>query len=120
MLPIFSFLQIVNLDKIITKINIIKAIIFTIIIITIMIAVSHGKKSVTFVVKKVITLINILIISNGKQKNFEDKIKNPAEIKANIRHFWLIIKGIEMIILMIIIKKQIIQMTMIKITYNIS
>lgn len=66
MLPIFSFLQIVNLGKMIREINIIKAIIFTIIIITIMIAVSHRKESVTFVVKKVITLTNILIISNRK------------------------------------------------------
>ena len=75
MLLIFSTLQIINLDKIIMVINIIKAIILTIIIITIIltittitiiIIVSHREKSVIFLAKKIIALINIQTMSNKK------------------------------------------------------
>lgn len=58
-------------------------------------AVSHRKKKVIFVVKKVVTLTNIhQMINNGKKKNFGNKIKNFAKIKANTMHFWLIINEI--------------------------
>ena len=83
------------------------------------IVLSYKEKNVMFVEKKVVTLINIQIINNKRQKNFENKIENSTEIKANIMHFWLIIKRIQMMILMILIKKQIIQKTIIKITCNI-
>ena len=59
-------------------------------------------------------------MSNGKQKNFKNKTKTFVEIKTNTRHFWLIMKGISMITLMMSTKKQIIQKTMTKIAHNIS
>ena len=80
----------------ITEINTIRATILT--IATTTIVVSHGEESVIFVVKKVVTLANILIIINGKQKNFKDEIENSAEIKANTTFFWPIIKGIQIMI----------------------
>lgn len=52
MLPIFSFLQIMDLGEMITVINITKITIITIILITTIIAVNYGKKSVIFVVRK--------------------------------------------------------------------
>ena len=72
---------------------------------TTIMAVSHGKKSVMFVEKKVVALMSILKKKNRKQKNFRNKTKNFAEIKANTTHFWLIIKEIQIIILIISIKK---------------
>ena len=57
-------------------------------------------------------------MNNRKLKNFRNKTKNSAKIKANIMHFWLIMKEIQMMILMMSIKKQIIQKTMTKIAYN--
>ena len=47
-------------------------------------------------------------MSNKRQKNFKDKTENFVEIKTNTTHFWLIIKEIQMMILIILIKKQII------------
>ena len=61
-------------------------------------AVNHGEESVMFVIKKVVALTNIQMMSNGRQKNFEDKTENSAEIKANTTLFWPIIKGIQMMI----------------------
>ena len=49
--------------------------------------ISYEEESVMFVAKKVITLMNIQIMNNRKQKNFGDKTENSAEIKANIMHF---------------------------------
>ena len=49
--------------------------------------VSHEKKNVMFVAKKIVALIDIQTINNGKQKNFRDKIENSVEIKANITYF---------------------------------
>ena len=85
MLPIFSTLRIVDLDDMIAEINGIRATIF--IITSIKIAISHGEKSVMFVVKKVVALVNIQMIRNGRQKNFGDKTKNSMEIKANTSLF---------------------------------
>ena len=59
MLPIFSTLWIVNLGGIIAVINITKGTILIIAIITIIMGVSHREKSVIFVAKKVIALIDI-------------------------------------------------------------
>lgn len=53
------------------------------------------------------------------QKNCGDKTKNFVEIKINTTHFWLIVKSIQMIILMMSMKKEIFQKTMTKIMYNI-
>ena len=117
---IFSTLQIINLDEIIIVINIIRAIILTIAIIVIIMAISSREKSLIFVEKKIVAIINIKIISNRSQKNFRDEAKNIVEIKANTIHFWLIIKGIQMMILMISMKKQIIETTITKIIYIIS
>ena len=50
-------------------------------------AISHGKKSVMFVAKKVVALISIQTMSNKRQKNFEDETKNFVEIKANTTNF---------------------------------
>lgn len=69
------------------EINITKTIILTIVTTTTKIAISQGEKSVTFMAKKVVTLISIQMISNRKQKNFGDKTKNSAKIKANTTHF---------------------------------
>lgn len=85
-LPIFNILRIVNLGGMITEINITKAIILIITITIITIAVNYGKKSITFVAKKVIALISISMISNNRQKNFEDKTENSIEIKINTMH----------------------------------
>lgn len=62
--------------------------------ITTTIAINHWKKSVVFVPKKVVALINIQKMRNGKQKNFEDKTENFAKIKVNIKYNWPSIKGI--------------------------
>lgn len=90
-----STLRIVDLGNIIVKINTIKAIIVTITTITTTMVVSYGKESVIFVIKKIIALANIQIMSNGRQKNFENKTENFAKIKANTMHFWPIIKKIQ-------------------------
>lgn len=95
--------------------NTTRATIFTIATITITMAVNHKEESVIFAAKKVVPLINIQTISNGRQKNFENKTENFVEIKANTTHFWLIMKGIQMMILIMSIKKQITQKTMAKI-----
>ena len=87
MLLIFSTLQIVNLDRIITVINTTNTTIFTIATSSTIIVVSHGKENIIFVVKKIVTQTSIQIISNRKQKNFEDKIENFLEIKANTTYF---------------------------------
>lgn len=55
---------------------------------------NHGKNSIIFVANKVVAQTSILIINNRRQKNFEDKTENSAEIKVNTTHFLLIIKGI--------------------------
>lgn len=60
--------------------------ILTIAIITI-VAINYGKKSVMFVVKKIVTLMSIQKISNKKQKIFEDKTGNFVERKRNTMHF---------------------------------
>ena len=73
-----------------------------------------------FVAKKVVALISIQTMSNERQKNFGDKTENSAEIKANTMHFWLIMKGIQMMILTMSMKKQIIQKTTTKIIRNMS
>lgn len=49
--------------------------------------INHGKKSVIFMAKKVVTLINIQKIRNQRQNKFEDETKNFAEIIANTMHF---------------------------------
>ena len=54
------------------------------------------------------------------KKNFGDETENSAEIKANTTHFWLIMKGIQMMILTMSMKKQIIQKTTTKIIRNMS
>lgn len=64
-------------------------------------AVSHGEESVIFGGKKVVTLIKIQAMSNKRQKNFGDKTKNSAEIKAITTHCWQIMKGIQTIKMMI-------------------
>ena len=106
--PIFSTLQIVNLGGIITVINTTRAIILTITTIITTMAVRYEKKSVIFMAKNDVALIIIQTISKEKQKNFEDKIMNFVEMRANITHFWLIMKKTQMIILMMSMKKQII------------
>lgn len=53
-----------------------------------------------FMDKKFVALISIQIMKNGKQKNFGDKTKNSVKIKANTIHFWLIMKEIQIMILM--------------------
>lgn len=50
-------------------------------------AVGHKEKNVIFVAKKVVILTSIWIMSSRKQKNFSNKTKNFAEIKANTIHF---------------------------------
>ena len=94
MVPILSTLQIVNLSKIIAIISTTRVTILTIAIITTTMAVSHEKKSIMFVAKKVVVLLNIQIMSNIRQKNFKDKTENFVEITANTMHFRLIIKEI--------------------------
>ncbi len=37
-------------------------------------------------------------MSNGRQKNFGGETKYFVQIRANTLHFWLIIKGIQMIV----------------------
>ena len=70
--------------------------------------ISHGEENVMSVAKKVIALIDIQTMNNGKQKNFGDKTKNSVEVKANRTYFSRIMKGIQMMILIMSIKKQII------------
>ena len=94
MLSIISTLRIVNLGDMIVKINTIRATILTITTTTTIIAVSHREENIIFVVKKVVTLANIQMMSNGRQKNFEDETENSAEIKANTTLFWPIMKEI--------------------------
>lgn len=118
MLPVCNILRIINLGKMIAIINTTRSTIFIIATIIKTIAASYREKNIIFVAKKVVTLISIQTMSNRRQKNFRDKTKNFMEIKANIIHFWLIMKGIQMIILMMLIKKQIIQKTMTKIVRN--
>lgn len=71
----------------ITEINIIRATILTIATIITTIVLSYREKSVIFGEKKVVALISIQIMSNGRQKNFGNKIENSLEIKENITHF---------------------------------
>lgn len=92
----------------IAVINIKREIIFIIVIITTSMAIKHRKKSIMFVAKKVVTLIDIQTINNEKQKHFGDKTMNSVEIKPNTIYFKLIMKEIQIIILMMSIKKQII------------
>ena len=75
-------------------INTTRPTIFRIATITIIMAVSHRKKSVIFVAKKVVALISIQTMSNGRQKNFGDETENFVEIREDITHFWLIMKRI--------------------------
>ena len=58
-MPIFSTLRIINLDIIIAIFNIIRAIIPTITIITIIITINYREEIIMFVIKKLIILINI-------------------------------------------------------------
>lgn len=74
----------------IVVINIIRVSIFTIAIIITIVVVSHIKKSIIFLIKKFVALINIQTINKRKQKNFQNKTK----IKVNIIYFWSIIKEI--------------------------
>lgn len=118
-LTILNTLQIVDLGRMIVGINISRATIFIIpTTTTTTTAVNHKEKSVMFVAKKVVFLISIQTISNEEQNNFGDETKNSVKIKINTIHFWLIIKGIQMMTLMMSIKKQIIQRTMTKIVSN--
>lgn len=71
-----------------------------------------------FVAKKIVALISIQTMSNERQKKFRDETENSAEVKVNTMHFWLIIKRIQIMTLMMSMKKQIIQKTMIKIARN--
>lgn len=96
MLPIFSILLIVDLAYMTAEINTTKTTILTIAIITTIMAVSHGEESVIFLIKKVVALVSIQMMNNGKLKNFGDETKNSVEIKINITHFWLIMKEIRM------------------------
>lgn len=105
MLSIFSILWIVNLDGRIMVINTTRVIIFIIIIIITIMAKSH-KKSVLFMIKKIVALISIESMSNRKKKNFRDKTENFIKIKTNIIYFWLIIKGIYKMTLIILIKNK--------------
>lgn len=70
--------------------------------------VDHKEKNVIFMIKKIVVLTSIWMISSRKQKNFANKTENSIEIKRIIWHFWLIMKGIQKMILMMLIKKQII------------
>ena len=70
--------------------------------------------------KKYVALTSIQIMSNRKEKNFGDKIKNSAKIKAYTTSFWLIIKKIKIITLMMSMEKQIIQKAILKRAHNIS
>ena len=78
----------------IVKTNTIRAIILIIAMTISTIAISHEEENVIFVEKKVAALISIQTMNNGRQKNFEYKTENSAEIKANTIYFWLIIKEI--------------------------
>ena len=89
----------------IVQINIIRVIIPTITITTITIAISHREESIIFVAKKIVTITSIQMMNNRRQKNFGDKIKNFTEIKVNIIYIWLIVKQIQMMILLMIVKK---------------
>lgn len=93
-MPIFSIIWIVDLGNMIAVINRTKVTILIIVTIIITIAVNYKKEGVMFVAKKIIALINIQTMSNRRQKNFGDKTENFIEIKVNIIHFWLIMKGI--------------------------
>lgn len=86
-LLIFSILWIVDLGGMIIEINISKAIILAIATTEILMISSYEEKSVMFVVKKIITQTSIQMMSNGRQKNFRDKIKDFTEIKTNTTHF---------------------------------
>lgn len=70
--------------------NITRATILTITIIRTTITINHKEKSVMFIIKKVIALINIQTISNKRQKNLKGKTKSFVKIKADKMHFWLI------------------------------
>lgn len=84
-------------------INTIKAIIIlTIATIIIIMAIGYKEKNVIYVIKKVITLTNIQIITNKRQKNFGNKTKNFKKIKTNTTYFWLIIKVIQRMIQMML------------------
>lgn len=64
MLLILNTLQIIDLGNIIAEINITNTTILTITMITITIIISYGERNVTFLVNKVIALINIQMMSN--------------------------------------------------------
>lgn len=100
-------------------INIIGATILTIDIITIIMAVSHRKENIIFIAIKVVTLASIQMMNNRRQKSFKNKNKNFAKINANIIYFWVIMKRILIITLIMTMKKQIIQTTMTKALLNL-
>lgn len=100
-------------------INIIGATILTIAIITIIMAVSHRKENIIFIAIKVVTLASIQMMNNRRQKSFKNKNKNFAKINANTIHFWLIMKRILIITLIMTMKKQIIWTTMTKTLLNL-
>lgn len=108
------------MDKMIAVINTTRATMLIITTITIIMGVSYKEKSVMFMVKKIVALINIQTMSNERQKNFGDKTENFVEIKANTTHFWLIMKEIQIMTLMMSMKKQIIQKILTKIANNMS
>lgn len=66
------------------EINTRRATIFIITKTIITITIRYGEKNFMFIAKKVVTLANIHIISNGKQKNFGDKM---GEIGVNTIYF---------------------------------
>lgn len=86
-LPIFNTLQTVNLDRMTVEINITKVVIFIIITIITKIAVNYEEESVIFMAKKLVTLANIQMMSNRKEKNFGGKTENFIEIKINTMYF---------------------------------
>lgn len=69
------------------EINIKRATILTIAKTIIKLILRYEEKNIMFMAKKVVTLANIQIRSNEKQKNFGDKTENSMEIKVNTTYF---------------------------------
>ncbi len=66
MLLILSTLSIVHLSDMIMEVNTIRATIITIATITTTTAINHGEKSIIFMARKFVALINIQTMSNKK------------------------------------------------------
>lgn len=73
--------------EITVMINIIKATTFIIATIIILITINYRKKSVIFMAKKIIYLIDGYKMINKKQKNLKRKTENFRQIKANTIYF---------------------------------